>query len=69
MNHSLYSLDRTTHLKIVTVALFSATLVAAIAVAAHVNSSDGLMREKSVAVVKAGKPVMMSTGESKFAIR
>jgi hypothetical protein len=69
MNHSLYSLDRTSHLKIVTAALLAATVVAAIGVAVHVNSSEGLTKGESVAVIEAGRPVVMSTAGSKFAVR
>ena len=37
MNSSMFTADRTTHLKIVVVALFAATLVAGIGVAAKVT--------------------------------
>ena len=40
MNHSLYSADRNTHLKIVCVGLLCATLVAFVGVFAHVSALD-----------------------------
>ncbi len=41
MNHSIYSADRTTHLKIVVVALVAAIAVAGFSISAHTNSDDG----------------------------
>lgn len=40
MNHSLYSADARTHLKIVIVGLVCATLVAAVGVFGHVSDID-----------------------------
>jgi len=40
MNHSMYSADHRTHLKIVVVGLFCAALVAAVGVFAHVGDLD-----------------------------
>ena len=40
MNHSIYSADRRTHLKIVVVGLLCAALVAAVGVFARVDSLD-----------------------------
>ena len=42
MNHSFYSVDRTTHSKIVAIALICATAVAGIGIAAHSSRGDGL---------------------------
>lgn len=61
MNHSFYSVDRTTHLKVVTVALIGAIAVAGIGVAAHSSGSNGIARAEHVRVVKAGQPVMMTS--------
>lgn len=58
MNHSFYSVDRTTHLKIVALALIAATAVAGIGVAAH--SSDGLAQAEQVRVVKVGQPATIA---------
>ena len=56
MNHSMYSADRTTHLKIVVVGLVCATVVAAIGIFAHVSDVD----LGTAALVKAGQPTTMS---------
>ncbi len=40
MNHSIYSADRSTHLKIVVVGLLCAALVAGIGTFAHVSTID-----------------------------
>lgn len=40
MNHSMYSADRRTHLKIVVVGLLCATMVAAVGIFAHVSAID-----------------------------
>jgi hypothetical protein len=52
MNHSLYSADRRTHLKIVVVGLLCATLVAAVGIFAHVSDVD----LGTAPLVKAGQP-------------
>jgi hypothetical protein len=56
MNHSMYSADRGTHLKIVVIGLACATLVAAVGVFAHVNALD----LGTAPLVKAGQPTEMS---------
>jgi hypothetical protein len=56
MNHSMYSADRGTHLKIVVIGLLCATVVAMIGVFAHVNDMD----LGTAALVKAGQPTTMS---------
>lgn len=57
MNHSMYSADRTTHLKIVVIGLLCATVVAVIGVFANVSSNVDLGTE---ALVKAGQPTTLS---------
>jgi ABC-type proline/glycine betaine transport system permease subunit len=60
MNHSIYSADRTTHLKIVVVALVAGIVVAGLGIsAARNNSNEGLTQ--TARVMKAGKPVMVTT--------
>jgi hypothetical protein len=62
MNHSIHSADRTTHLKIVVVALIAGILVAGFGISARTTSNEGLTQ---TAVVKAGKPLAVtSTGSS-----
>jgi hypothetical protein len=57
MNHSMYSADRGTHLKIVVIGLLCATVVAAVGLFAHVSSDLDL---GTAALVKAGQPTTMS---------
>ena len=61
MNHSFYSADRSTHLKIVVVALLAATAVAGIGITARVNTGDTFADAQRVQIIKAGKPVMLTT--------
>jgi len=56
MNHSIYSADRGTHLKIVVIGLLCATAVAAIGIFAHVSDID----LGTAALVKAGQPTTLS---------
>jgi hypothetical protein len=56
MNHSMYSADRTTHLKIVVIGLVCATVVAAVGIFAHVSDVD----LGTAALVKAGAPTALS---------
>ena len=65
MNHSIYSADRTTHLKIVVVALVAAIVVAGFSISARTTSNEGLTQTASMRVMKAGKPVVItSSGNS-----
>jgi hypothetical protein len=54
MNYSICSADRTTHLKIVVVALAASIGIANFGIAAHFKASDQYSRTANV--VKAGKP-------------
>lgn len=56
MNHSMYSADRGTHLKIIVLGLLCATVVAAVGVFAHVNDMD----LGTAALVKAGQQTTLS---------
>lgn len=58
VNHSFYSADRMTHLKIVVVALFAATLVAGVGIASRVSNDDNVQAAR---VIKAGKPVAFTS--------
>jgi hypothetical protein len=60
MNHSMYSADRGTHLKIVVVALLCATAVAAVGIFAHVKNLD----LGTAALVKAGQPTAVSSAKT-----
>jgi len=59
MNHSLFTADRLTHLKIVVVALFAATAIAAFSVSARLANPDMVTADMHAgsSVVKAGKTV------------
>jgi hypothetical protein len=56
MNHSMYSADRGTHLKIVVVGLLCALLVAVVGISAHIGDVD----LGTAPLVKAGQPTTMS---------
>ena len=56
MNHSLYSADGRTHLKIVVIGLLCAILVAAVGIFAHVSDVD----LGTAPLVKAGHPTAMT---------
>jgi hypothetical protein len=56
MNHSMYSADRGTHLRIVVVALACAIVVAAIGIFSRVSALD----LGAAPLIKAGQPTMVS---------
>jgi hypothetical protein len=66
MNHSIYSADRGTHLKVVVVALCAAVAVAGLGLASRTTSSDG--EAHAARIVKAGKPVLV-TDSAKTVVR
>ena len=57
MNHSFHSADRSTHLKIVVLALVAGIVVAGIGISARTNSDY----TQTAHVVKAGKPVTVTS--------
>jgi len=56
MNHSMYSADRRTHLKVVIIGLLSATLVAAVGIFSHIKDVD----LGTAPLVKAGQTTAVS---------
>jgi hypothetical protein len=58
MNHSIYSADRTTHLKIVVVALVAGIAVAGLGITARSNSDE---YTQTARVIKAGQPVVITS--------
>jgi hypothetical protein len=60
MNHSIHSADRTTHLKIVVVALVAGIAVAAFGISARTGSEF----TQTAHVVKAGKPVVVTSSDT-----
>ena len=59
MSHSLIGADRTTHLKVLCVALAAAIAVVAVGITARVTDS-----ERTQVVVKAGKPAVLTARET-----
>ena len=62
MNHSIYSADRTTHLKIVVLALVAGIAVAGFGISARTFSDDG--SSQTARVIKAGKPVVVTSSDT-----
>lgn len=62
MNHSIYSADRSTHLKIVVVALVAGIAVAAFGISAHGISNDSYAQ--TARVMKAGKAVVVTSSDT-----
>jgi hypothetical protein len=62
MNHSIYSADHTTHLKVVIVALIAGVLVAGFGISMRNSSDEGLTQ--TARVMKAGKPAMVTTSNN-----
>jgi len=56
MNHSMYSADRRTHMKIVVIGLLCAIVVAAVGIFARVSNVD----LGTAPLVKAGQPTAVS---------
>jgi len=63
MNHSIYSADRMTHLKIVVVALVAGILVAGFGISTRNSSSDEGYTQ-TARVMKAGKPVAVTSSNN-----
>ena len=61
MNHSIYSADRTTHLKVVVVALVAGIVVAGLGISARATSDDDYQTAR---VIKAGKPVTVTSSNT-----
>jgi hypothetical protein len=62
MNHSIYSADRSTHLKIVVVALIAGIAVAGFSISARNTSDEGYTQ--TARVMKAGKAVTITSAET-----
>ncbi len=61
MNHSIYSADRATHLKVVVVALVAGILVAGVGISARVSDDS---YTQTARVIKAGKPVAITSSDT-----
>lgn len=62
MNHSIYSADRSTHLKVVAVALVAGIALAGFGISARSGSDEGLTQ--TARVIKAGKPVVITSSSA-----
>ena len=61
MNWSMYTADRTTHLKIVVVGLCATLLIAVIGISARAyNLGTDIMAAQSPTLIKAGGPVVFT---------
>lgn len=61
MNHSIYSADRATHLKIVAVALVAGISILTFGIVARSTSDGTAYAQSQVRVIKADKPVMITS--------
>jgi hypothetical protein len=61
MNHSIYSADRSTHLKIVVVALVAGIAVAALGISARTGSDD---YTQTARVLKAGNAMTITSSNT-----
>ncbi len=61
MNHSIYSADRSTHLKIVVIALVAGIAVAGFSISAR-TTDEGFTQ--TAHVIKAGKPVAITSSNT-----
>jgi hypothetical protein len=69
MNWSMYTADRTTHLKIVVVGLVAAILVSVIGISAReLNLGTDILTAQAPTVIKAGGPVIF-TDQGRSTIR
>jgi len=60
MNHSIHSADRSTHLKIVVVALVAGIVVTGLGISARTNADY----TQTAHVIKAGKPVAVTSSDT-----
>jgi hypothetical protein len=62
VNHSIYSADRTTHLKIVVIALVIGIAGIGLGLSSRANSDAGSVQ--TAGVLKAGKPVLTTSSDA-----
>ena len=62
MNYSIYSADRTTHLKIVVVALVAGIAIAGLGLSSRVNFDAA--STQTAGIVKAGNPTAMTSSDA-----
>jgi len=61
MNHSIYSADRATHLKVVVVALLASVVVAGLGIFARVSAGD---YTQTAGIVRAGQPMVLTSSDT-----
>ena len=59
MNHSIHSADRSTHLKIVVIALVAGIVVAGLGISARTSADY----TQTAHVIKAGKPIAVTSSD------
>ncbi len=59
MNHSIYSADRMTHLKVVVVALAASIVVTGFGILNRVSTDDGYAQ--TARIIRADRPVMVTS--------
>jgi len=65
MNWSLYTADRSTHLRIIVIGFSSALLLSVIGiVATKINRDIDIMTAQAPTVIKAGAPIMFTEHEN-----
>jgi L-asparaginase/Glu-tRNA(Gln) amidotransferase subunit D len=60
MNHSIHSADRSTHLKIVVIALVAGIVVAGLGISARTSADY----TQTAHVIKAGKPIAVTSSDT-----
>jgi L-asparaginase/Glu-tRNA(Gln) amidotransferase subunit D len=60
MNHSIHSADRSTHLKVVVIALVAGIVVAGLGISARTSTDY----TQTAHVIKAGKPVAVTSSDT-----
>jgi hypothetical protein len=69
-NSSIFTADRMTHLKIVVVSLIASIAVLAVGISARMGSDPTTLQASTApVVVKAGKPMMVTTTGAGSAVR
>jgi hypothetical protein len=66
VNHSIYSADRMTHLKIVVVALIAGVALVGVGISIRLSSDDGDARTR---VIKAGKGTAITSSSTNLLLR